>query len=148
MEPGSYGAWLDWSLAPLEPWLHWSLARIIRIIERNTPMSIPTTMSAIGIREPGPPDVLVPQQRDVPSVGNDTVLIRVAAAGVNMPDVLQRKGRYPVPPGATDIPGLEVAGTVVATGTGVTRFKAGDKVCALIAGGGYAEYAAADQGSV
>jgi NADPH2:quinone reductase len=101
------------------------------------------TMTAIEIREPGPPQVLRPVSRPVPAPGADEVLIRVAAAGVNRPDVLQRKGLYPPPPGVTDIPGLEVAGEVVRTGEGVREPAVGAKVCALVAGGGYAEYVAA-----
>ena len=100
-------------------------------------------MTAIEITEPGPPHVLRPAQRPVPQPGPGEVLIRVAAAGVNRPDVMQRKGLYPPPPGASDIPGLEVAGEVMATGVGVTSPAPGDKVCALVAGGGYAQYVAA-----
>ena len=101
------------------------------------------TMRAVAIREPGGPDVLVVVERDRPQPGDGDVLIRVAAAGVNRPDVLQRLGRYAMPPGVTDIPGLEVAGTVVAVGGAVTEWAPGDLVCALIAGGGYAEYCVA-----
>jgi NADPH2:quinone reductase len=97
-------------------------------------------MTAIAIREPGKPDVLVPQERDVPSPKPGEVLVRIAAAGVNRPDVMQREGKYPPPPGAPDIPGLEIAGEVVALGDGVQRWKSGDKVTALVPGGGYAEY--------
>jgi NADPH:quinone reductase len=100
----------------------------------------PETMTAIEIREPGPPQVLRPVQRPVPAVGADEVLVRVAAAGVNRPDVLQRKGAYAPPPGASDIPGLEVAGEVVAAGSGVREPQVGARVCALVAGGGYAQY--------
>ena len=103
-------------------------------------MTIPARMTAIAIREPGVPDVLVPQERDVPQPKNGEVLVKIAAAGVNRPDVMQRKGLYPPPPGAPDIPGLELAGEVVALGDGVKRWKAGDKICALVPGGGYAEY--------
>ena len=105
-------------------------------------MTIPARMTAIAIREPGKPEVLVPQERDVPVLKSGEVLVKVAAAGVNRPDVMQREGKYPPPPGAPDIPGLEIAGEVVALGEGVQRWKAGDKVTALVAGGGYAEYAA------
>ena len=97
-------------------------------------------MLAIEIREPGEPDVLVPVERPKPHPAAGDVLIKVAAAGVNRPDVLQRRGRYPPPPGASDIPGLEIAGTVEAVGDGVTAWSVGDPVCALVAGGGYAEY--------
>ena len=98
------------------------------------------TMTAVEIREPGPPQVLRAVSRPMPSVGPGEVLIRVAAAGVNRPDVLQRKGGYPPPPGVTDIPGLEVAGEVVRLGEGVRQPALGEKVCALVAGGGYAQY--------
>jgi NADPH2:quinone reductase len=104
---------------------------------------IPSTMTAIETREPGPPQVLQPAQRPVPQIGPDDVLIRVVAAGVNRPDVLQRKGHYPPPQGTTDIPGLEVAGEVVRAGANVTEPRVGAQVCALIAGGGYAEYVVA-----
>lgn len=100
-------------------------------------------MIAIAIREPGPADVLVPVERPTPVPGPHEVLIAVAAAGVNRPDVMQRQGRYTPPPGTTDIPGLEVSGTIAALGTGVTRWAVGDRVCALLAGGGYAEYCVA-----
>jgi NADPH2:quinone reductase len=100
-------------------------------------------MLVIEIREPGDPDVLVLAERPRPSAGPREVLIEVAAAGVNRPDVMQRKGMYPPPPGASDIPGLEVAGTVVEAGAGVDRWHVGDRVCALVTGGGYAEYCVA-----
>ena len=105
--------------------------------------AIPATMTAIEIGTPGPPEALRPVSRPVPQPGAQEVLIRVAAAGVNRPDVLQRKGAYPPPAGITDIPGLEVAGEVVRVGTGVTEPALGARVCALIAGGGYAQYVAA-----
>jgi NADPH2:quinone reductase len=101
---------------------------------------LPTQMTAIAISKPGGPEVLVPEQRPVPQPGPHEILIKVAAAGVNRPDVLQRLGLYPVPPGASDLPGLEVAGEVVALGDKVTTRKIGDKVMSLVAGGGYAEY--------
>jgi NADPH2:quinone reductase len=100
-------------------------------------------MIAIEIREPGGPDVLVPVERPRPVPGQGEVLIRVAAAGVNRPDVMQRRGQYAPPPGATDIPGLEVAGTVEAIGADVSGWRVGDTVCALLAGGGYAAYCTA-----
>ncbi|MGV7119414.1 NAD(P)H-quinone oxidoreductase [Sphingopyxis sp. 550A] len=109
--------------------------------------SLPETMTAIAIREPGGPEVLVPETRPVPRPGPGELLIRVAAAGVNRPDVLQRMGFYPPPPGASDLPGLEVAGTVVAVGPGGDPEWLGQAVCALVAGGGYAEYCAAPAGS-
>ncbi|MBV9724012.1 MAG: NAD(P)H-quinone oxidoreductase [Gammaproteobacteria bacterium] len=97
-------------------------------------------MTAVEIREPGPPQVLRAVERPVPEPAPDEVLIQVAAAGVNRPDVLQRKGAYPPPAGVTDIPGLEVAGEVVRRGEGVHEPALGARVCALVAGGGYAEY--------
>jgi NADPH2:quinone reductase len=100
-------------------------------------------MIAIEIREPGEPDVLVPVERPTPAPGAGEVLIRVAAAGVNRPDVFQRRGRYAPPPGASDIPGLEVSGVIEAAGPGVTDVRVGDAVCALVTGGGYAEYCVA-----
>jgi putative PIG3 family NAD(P)H quinone oxidoreductase len=100
-------------------------------------------MTAIEITVPGGPEVLSPVTRPVPRPGPGEVLIKVAAAGVNRPDVVQRLGHYPPPPGASDLPGLEIAGEAVATGLGAHGIKVGDQVCALIAGGGYAEYATA-----
>ena len=97
-------------------------------------------MRVAEISEPGGPEVLVAGTRPVPEPGPDDVLIRVAAAGVNRPDCLQRAGLYPAPPGASDLPGLEVAGEVAATGSNVTRWQPGDIVCALTHGGGYAEF--------
>jgi len=104
---------------------------------------IPQTMTAVEIREPGAPQVLRAVERPVPQPGPGEVLIHVAAAGVNRPDVLQRKGIYPPPPGITDIPGLEVAGEVVRLGEGVREPALGARVCALVAGGGYAQYVSA-----
>ena len=100
-------------------------------------------MIAISIARPGGPDVLKPVEAPVPSPGTREVLIRVAAAGVNRPDLMQREGKYPPPPGASDIPGLEVSGTIASCGPGVERWKDGDEVCALVSGGGYAEYCVA-----
>lgn len=105
-------------------------------------MALPQTMRAIEISEPGEPAVLKPTERPVPVPADGEVLIRVAAAGVNRPDVAQRKGLYPAPPGASDLPGLEVSGEIVATGPGVDGWAEGDRVCALVSGGGYAEYVA------
>jgi NADPH2:quinone reductase len=102
--------------------------------------TVPTRMTAIVIRSPGGPDMLVAQERPVPPVGEHEVLVKVAAAGVNRADVMQRKGLYPPPPGTTDIPGLEIAGEVVALGPKVERWKPGDKVIGLVAGGGYAQF--------
>jgi len=101
---------------------------------------LPKTMTAIEIPEPGGPEALVPGSRPVAAPGAGEVLIKVAAAGVNRPDVVQRQGRYPPPPGASDIPGLEIAGTVVALGADAGGWAVGDAVCALVSGGGYAEY--------
>jgi putative PIG3 family NAD(P)H quinone oxidoreductase len=97
-------------------------------------------MRVVEITAPGGPEALRPARRPLPFPGPEEVLIRVAAAGVNRPDVMQRKGLYPPPPGASDIPGLEVAGEVVAAGSGVAEWEPGDAVCALVTGGGYAEY--------
>src|SRR6186713_1495444 len=102
--------------------------------------SVPSRMTAIAIKAPGGPETLVPEERPVPSPGDGEILVKVAAAGVNRPDVMQRKGLYPPPKGAPDIPGLEIAGEVAALGPKVTRWKVGDKVCALVVGGGYAQY--------
>jgi putative PIG3 family NAD(P)H quinone oxidoreductase len=100
----------------------------------------PADALVVEIARPGPPEVLRPARRPVVLPGPGEVLVRVAAAGVNRPDLLQREGKYPPPPGASDVPGLEVAGTVAAVGPGVTPWGEGDAVCALVAGGGYAEY--------
>ena len=100
-------------------------------------------MTAVEIAQPGGPEVLRPVTRPTPALGSRDVLIAVAAAGVNRPDLMQRQGRYAPPPGASDIPGLEVAGRVVARGKDVEEWQEGDEVCALVAGGGYAEYCAA-----
>lgn len=102
--------------------------------------TLPSSMTAIEIREPGEPQVLSACERPMPTPGADEVLIRVIAAGVNRPDVMQRKGLYPPPPGASDIPGLEIAGEVVAIGDDVNNLAIGDRVCALVSGGGYAQY--------
>src|SRR4051812_7957312 len=108
-------------------------------------MPLPSHITVIAIRGAGGPDVLVPEQRPIPVLGEGEILIKVAAAGVNRPDVMQRKGLYPPPKGATDIPGLEIAGEVVALGTGVARWNPGDQVMALVVGGGYAQYCLAHQ---
>jgi NADPH:quinone reductase len=100
-------------------------------------------MIAIEVTTPGGPEVLVPAERATPQPAAGELLIKVAAAGVNRPDVMQRRGHYPPPPGVTDIPGLEIAGTIEEVGAGVTEWHAGDRVCALVAGGGYAEYCVA-----
>jgi NADPH:quinone reductase len=106
---------------------------------------IPARMTAIGIKSPGGPEMLVPEQRAVPTPAAGEILVKVAAAGVNRPDVMQRQGLYPPPAGAPDIPGLEIAGEVAALGPGVKRWKTGDRVMALVVGGGYAEYCLAHE---
>jgi NADPH:quinone reductase len=106
---------------------------------------LPKTMTVIEAREPGGPEVLVPAERNVPEPGPDEVLIEVAAAGINRPDVLQRQGLYPPPKGASEILGMEVAGKIVALGPGAKRFKEGDLVCALVTGGGYAQFCVAPE---
>ena len=107
-------------------------------------MEIPKSMKAVEISAPGAPEVLKPTERPVPQPQKNEVLIKVAAAGVNGPDIMQRKGLYPAPPGASDLPGLEVAGEIAAVGASVTRWSEGDRVTALTNGGGYAEYCVAD----
>ncbi len=103
-------------------------------------MTLPDTMTAVAISKPGGPEVLVPEERPAPRPGHGQILMEVAYAGVNRPDALQRAGSYAPPPGASDLPGLEAAGTVAAVGPGVTDWSVGDEVCALLPGGGYAEY--------
>jgi len=105
--------------------------------------NVPTQMTVIGISRPGGPEVLVPEPRPVPLPAPDQILVKVAAAGVNRPDVAQRSGAYPPPPGASDLPGLEIAGEVVAAGSAAKKHKVGDQVMSLVAGGGYAQYAIA-----
>lgn len=105
-------------------------------------------MKVIDVPQPGGPDALVVAQRPTPTPQSTEVLIKIAAAGINRADVLQRKGGYPPPPGAPSYPGLEAAGVVAAVGSAVREFKVGDKVCALLQGGGYAEYCTADEGQV
>ena len=104
---------------------------------------LPDQITVINIREPGGPDVLVPENRPMPVPGLGEILIKIEAAGINRPDVMQRTGNYPPPPGASEIPGLEVAGTVAALGYDVTGWSVGDQVCALLPGGGYAQYCVA-----
>src|SRR6201992_242243 len=101
---------------------------------------LPAQMTVIGISKPGGPEVLLPETRAVPAPGPDEILIKVEAAGVNRPDVAQRSGSYPPPPGASDLPGIEIAGEVVALGSNAKKHKLGDKVMSLVAGGGYAQY--------
>src|SRR5712671_566881 len=114
--------------------------RASRILQGKIMEKLPAQMTVIGISKPGGPEVLLPETRAVPAPGPGEILIRVAAAGVNRPDVAQRSGAYPPPPGASDLPGLEIAGEVVAIGTGSTRHRLGDRVMSLVAGGGYAQY--------
>jgi NADPH2:quinone reductase len=106
---------------------------------------LPDRMTAIAIRAPGGPDMLVAEQRVVPQPGPGEILVKVEAAGVNRPDVMQRQGLYPPPAGAPDIPGLEICGIVAALGANVTRWKFGDRMMALVIGGGYAEYCLAHE---
>ena len=106
---------------------------------------VPETMTAIEITTKGGPEVLQPRQVPVPKPGAGQILVKVAAAGVNRPDIQQRIGAYPPPPGHSQLPGLEVAGEVAALGQGVTRWKVGDRVCALVNGGGYAQYTLAEE---
>jgi putative PIG3 family NAD(P)H quinone oxidoreductase len=101
---------------------------------------LPAQMTVVGISKPGGPEVLLPETRNVPQPGPGEILVKVAAAGVNRPDVAQRSGAYPPPPGASDLPGLEISGEVVALGAGASKHKLGDKVMSLVAGGGYAQY--------
>ena len=101
---------------------------------------LPAQMTVIGISTPGGPEVLIPETRALPKPGPGEILVKVAAAGVNRPDISQRSGAYPPPPGASDLPGLEIAGVVVALGEGASKHKLGDKVMSLVAGGGYAQY--------
>jgi NADPH2:quinone reductase len=107
-----------------------------------------TEMNVIEISESGGPEVLVAAKRPIPQAGPGQVLIKVASAGVNGPDIMQRQGRYAPPPGASDLPGLEVAGEIAALGEGVSRWTIGDKVCALTKGGGYAQFVAVEAGHV
>src|SRR5680860_513250 len=108
-------------------------------------MMPPETMTVIEAKAAGGPEVLIPAKRPVPAPGPGEVLIEVAAAGINRPDVFQRQGLYPPPKGASDVLGMEVAGKILAVGPGTLRFKAGDLVCALVGGGGYAEFAVAPE---
>src|SRR3954465_1173816 len=107
---------------------------------------LPAQMTVVAISKPGGPEVLVPEQRALPQPGPDEILVKVQAAGVNRPGGAQRSGAYPPPPGASDLPGLEIAGEVVAVGSNAKRHKIGDKVMSLVAGGGYAQYCIAQDG--
>jgi NADPH2:quinone reductase len=111
----------------------------------STIHALPASMLAIDIRQPGGPEELIAADHPLPAISARQLLVRVAAAGVNRPDVFQRRGAYPAPPGASPIPGLEFSGEVLAVGEGVLRYRVGDRVCALVAGGGYAEYAVVDE---
>jgi NADPH2:quinone reductase len=113
-------------------------------MKSENPMPVSKTMKAVEISTPGGPEVLKPCERPVPTASKSEVLVRVAAAGVNGPDIMQRKGLYPAPPGASDLPGLEISGEVVAVGDSVTAWRVGDQVAALTNGGGYAEYCVAE----
>src|SRR6201994_4170604 len=104
-------------------------------------MSLPKEMSVVEIASPGGPEQLKPALRPLPQPGAGEVLVRVEASGVNRPDVMQRQGRYPPPPGASDLPGMEIAGEVVALGTDVENLKLGERITSLLPGGGYAAYA-------
>src|ERR1700741_246035 len=101
---------------------------------------LPAQMTVVAISKPGGPEVLIPEQRSLPQPGPGELLVKVMAAGVTRPDVAQRSGAYPPPPGASDLPGLEIAGEVVALGAGAAKHKLGDKGMSLVGGGGYAQY--------
>jgi NADPH2:quinone reductase len=111
-----------------------------RVLQGQIMEKLPAQMTVIGISKPGGPEVLLPETRPLPVPARGEILVKVAAAGVNRPDVAQRSGIYPPPPGASDLPGLEIAGVVVALGDGAVKHKLGDKVMSLVAGGGYAQY--------
>jgi NADPH2:quinone reductase len=113
---------------------------LVQISTRKFGMPVPEHMTAISIEFAGGPEALKPIELRTPYPGEGEVLIKIAAAGVNRPDVMQRKGLYPPPPGAPETPGLEVSGIIAIAGRGTSRFKVGDEVCALVPGGGYAEY--------
>jgi NADPH2:quinone reductase len=125
---------------PLLRWLINACSRLLASGKGQIMEKVPSEMTVIAISKPGGPEVLLPETRSVPKPGANEILIKVEAAGVNRPDVAQRSGSYPPPPGASDLPGLEVAGVVVALGEGVHKHKLGDKVMSLVAGGGYAQY--------
>src|SRR2546423_3266883 len=114
--------------------------QILGISQGQIMEKLPAQMTVVGISKPGGPEVLLPEIRSVPAPGPGEILVKVLAAGVNRPDVAQRSGAYPPPPGASDLPGLEISGEVVALGTGTSKHKLGDKVMSLVAGGGYAQY--------
>jgi NADPH2:quinone reductase len=119
---------------------------VVEDLPKETIMpTLPPTMRAVAISSPGGPEVLKIAEMPMPRPGPGQVLVKVAAAGVNRPDVAQRQGAYPPPPGHSPLPGLEIAGEVVEAGAGVARWRAGDRVCALVNGGGYAEYSIAEE---
>src|ERR1700684_4096191 len=119
------------------------MRRRSRAEQQERSMSVPVEMNVVEIAAPGGPEQLKLARRPVPAPKEGEVLVRVAAAGVNRPDVMQRQGRYPPPPGASDLPGLEIAGEIVALGPKVSGVSLGDKVTSLLPGGGYAAYAIA-----
>src|SRR3954471_6066494 len=125
---------------PEPGWLIRGHLQILSLSQGQIMEKLPAQMTVVGISKPGGPEVLLPETRAVPVPGPGEILVKVMAAGVNRPDVAQRSGAYPPPPGASDLPGLEIAGEVVALGEGAARHKLGDKVMSLVAGGGYAEY--------
>src|SRR6202140_5526001 len=116
------------------------LSKFLSLSQGQIMEKLPAQMTVMGISKPGGPEVLLPETRSVPVPGPGEILVKVAAAGVNRPDVAQPSGAYPPPPGASDLPGLEISGEVVAVGAGAARHKLGDKVMSLVAGGGYAQY--------
>jgi NADPH:quinone reductase len=128
------------AIAISAPLANQNLSNLLAFGELRIMEKIPSQMTVIGISKPGGPEVLLPETRAVPAPGPGEILIKVAAAGVNRPDVAQRSGTYPPPPGASDLPGLEVAGEVVALGEASHKHRLGDKVMSLVAGGGYAPY--------
>src|SRR6202795_4009023 len=122
------------------------LSKFLSLSQGQIMEKLPAQMTVIGISKPGGPEVLLPETRSVPVPGPGEILVRVLAAGVHRPSVEQRSGAYPPPPGASDLPGLEIAGEVVALGAGSARHKLGDRVMSLVAGGGYAQYCIAQDG--
>src|SRR6202158_3128962 len=131
------------SCQPARGWLIRCRLKFLAFGQGQIMEKLPAQMTVVGISKPGGPEVLVPETRAVPAPGPGEILIKFAATRVNRPDVAQRSGSYPPPPGASDLPGLEVAGEVVAVGPGATKHKVGDKVMSLVAGGGYAQFAIA-----
>src|SRR6195256_990603 len=119
-----------------------ALSKFLSLSQGQIMEKLPAQMTVIGISKPGGPEVLLPETRSVPVPGPGEILVKVMSAGVNRPDIAQRSGAYPPPPGASDLPGLEAAGSVAAIGEGVSGWTIGDPVCALTPGGSYAEYCA------